>query len=105
MKPVLLALSLTLLGPAACHHAYEKEAASELVNYSQIERFAIDAVYKAHPTRALVDKVETLEPAMVGRYIVNVEMTGAPTARKIYNVTVDEAADGDFNLVGIEIVQ
>lgn len=102
MKSVLVSLALVLAGVAACHHA--PYTAPYIEDVGALENFAVGQVYEAHPTRALVDKVEVLpsdsEPA-----IVRIEMTGAPTARKIYRVHVWALEDGGFTLDRIETVQ
>ena len=102
MKSVLVSLALVLGGVAACHHA--SDTAPYLEDLGALENFAVGQVYEAHPTRALVDKVEVL-PSDTEPAIVRIEMTGAPTVRKIYRVHVWALDDGTFRLDRIEVVQ
>lgn len=75
------------------------------VEHEAVEAFAIDAVYTAHPTRAPVDEVTIHHGSMIGRYLVHVEMTGAPQARGIYNVVVHEEDDGALELIELTKLQ
>lgn len=102
MKSILMSLALVLGGAVACHHA--PDPASYLEDIGALENFAVGQVYEAHPTRALVEKVETL-PSDTEPAIVRVEMTGAPEFRKIYRVHVWALDDGTFRLEQIEVVQ
>lgn len=105
MKQLSASIALALLGLAACAHpAPTPDEAAVLVDHSALEQFAIGAVYEAHPTRALVDKVDVLS-ADKAQKLVHVEMTGSPTARKIYRVRVTESEDGTLQLEQIETVQ
>ena len=98
---------MAALSLSACHHYHEKDPApgAQIVDTTAISNFAIDEVYKAHPTRALVDSVNVEPAAELGRFMVRVEMTGAPAHRKIYDVGVVEAADGTLSLDGLTTVQ
>ena len=102
MRLTLIALSLASLGLAACHHTAPPPASIQ--DYSAMEQFAIGAVYEARPTRALVDLVEIV-PSDGANTVFRIEMTGAPTARNIYNVEVSEAADGGFEMVQLDVLQ
>ncbi len=102
MRLTIVALSLAGLSLAACHHF--DPAPAVLQDHSAMEQFAIGAVYDAHPTRALVDKVETL-PSERANSVVRIEMTGSPTARKIYAVEVSERDDGSFEVVQLDTLQ
>lgn len=67
---------------------------------------AVDEVYSRHPTRALIDfaNVEqtAAEPAT---YRVQVELTGAPERRAIYDVDVSETPDGRLEITNFEKAQ
>ena len=104
MKSVLMAALVVSLGVAACHHTVKEDRSVSLTDYSAMERFAIDAVYEARPTRALVDKVETVS-VNGSLTVLRVEMTGAPTARQIYHVTVSDQGDNTFGLEAFETIQ
>ncbi len=104
MKPVLIAIAaLSLVPLSSCTSAVEPDLGTSLTDMTAIERFAVDAVYEAFPTRAFVQSVETT--ASEGQYLIHVQMSGAPEFRKIYDVTVAEADDGDLSLVSLETVQ
>ena len=105
MKPVIIAIGLACLSLNGCHHFSATDKAETLVDYTALERFAVDAVYDAHPTRALVDKIEALPNSDAGHTVVRVEMTGAPTVRKIYAVHVSELDGGGLQLERIEPLQ
>ena len=105
MKRLAASIGIVLFGLAACtHSASAPEETAVLVDQTALEQFAIGAVYEAHPTRALVDKVEVLSSDTQTK-TVHVEMTGSPTARKIYRVSVTELDDGTFELEQIETIQ
>lgn len=104
MKSIWIAAVLAGLALSSCQHIYDQSETTALADASAAEQFAIDTVYDQRPTRALVDTVETL--SMDGEVtIVRIEMTGAPTARQIYKVTVSEAGDGSLQLAEFEILQ
>jgi len=102
MRLTLIALSIAGLGLAACHH--KAPPPGSIQDYSAMEQFAIGAVYEARPTRALVDSVEIV-PSDGANTVLRIEMTGAPTARNIYNVEVSETPDGAFELVQLDVLQ
>lgn len=84
----------------------DPEASEEVMGHIEgIEAFAVDEVYKAHPTRALVDIVETKWGDEPGVYKVHVEMTGGIEFRDIFEVTVSESDDGTLDIEALEQVQ
>ena len=64
----------------------------------------MQSVYEAHPTRALVDKID-LVPSESEHTVLRVEMTGAPEFRRIYQLHISEAEDGAFTLENMETLQ
>lgn len=117
----LLVFAISGLVLAACEHAEAPTAPEEatrsigadpdsetgetrMSHHQGIEAFAIEAVYKAHPSRALVDQVD-IEGAGEGQYLVHIQMTGAEAFRNIYDVTVSESEDGSLDIVEIKQVQ
>ena len=105
MKRLSASIGIVLFSLVACEHAAPAPTeAAIVVDHSALEQFAVGAVYDAHPTRALVDKVEVLS-ADTTQKLIHVEMTGSPTARKIYRVSVTELDDGSLQLDQIETVQ
>ena len=105
MKSVIVAIGVACFGLSGCHHFHQANDPSILRDYSAIERFAIDAVYQAHPTRALVDTVEAQPNSDEGHSVLNIEMSGSPTARKIYAVHVSELDDGTLQLERLDTLQ
>lgn len=104
MKPLIFSISLALLGLAGCeHYGSEAEPRSVLVDPA-MEQFAIAQVYEAHPTRALVDKVDSVASTSENT-VLRIEMTGSATARKIYELTISEPSPGTYELESIETVQ
>lgn len=84
----------------------DPDASEQVMGHIEgIEAFALDAVYKAHPTRALVDIVETKWGDEPGIYQVHVEMTGGVEFRDIFEVKVSEGDDGTLDIVSLEQVQ
>ncbi|MEO1190091.1 MAG: hypothetical protein AAFW60_13575 [Pseudomonadota bacterium] len=105
MKPILLAISISLVGLTACEHSTPEPAdAPATPTYTEIEQFAVQSVYEAHPTRALVDKIEFI-PSESEHTVVIVEMTGAPEFRKIYQLQISESEPGVFRLENMETLQ
>ena len=104
MKQVALAIGFAFLGASACMHtASDAETIVSPID-DAMEQFAIGQVYEAHPTRALVDKVERV-PSASEHTVLRIEMTGSPTARKIYQLTISEQDDGAFQLESLDILQ
>ena len=104
MKPIFLSLGLVLLSSAACQHKAIEDDPSAVQDFSALEQFAIGEVYSAFPTRALVDKIETM-PSDDEHTLVRVEMTGAPQARGIYEVHITPLEDSSFKLEKLEKLQ
>ena len=104
-------LAACFIAPACHHFAPADEAepvevvADKISDTRAVEMFAADAVYTAHPTRALVDVLEVTPAAELGRYKVRIEMTGAPEFRDVFYLVVFEQADGTLELVSLEQVQ
>lgn len=106
-KAIFAAIGAALLS-TACHHFAPTETVSaktQLIDTVAIEAFAVDAVYAAHPTRALVDSVIVTPTAVRDRYIVHVEMTGGEAFRDIFDIVVVEHGEGELELVSLEQVQ
>ncbi len=104
MKTIWIAAALAGLAVSSCHYVGAKSEPAVLTDTSAAEQFAIDTVYDQRPTRALVDTVETI--SMDDEVtVVRIEMTGAPTARQIYKVTVSEADDGSLQVAEFETLQ
>ncbi len=105
------ALAAFLVVPACQLYAPAKEASApvaaedKLLDVRAVEMFAADAVYSAHPTRALVDILEVTPAAELGRYMVHIEMTGAPESRDVFDLVVVEQAGGTLELISLEQVQ
>lgn len=67
---------------------------------------AQDAIYTAHPTRALVDKVELETQVVAGlNYRFRIEMTGSQDARDIYSVTVYRDLEGTYTVTDLTKLQ
>lgn len=107
MKYMMATLAAGLLLGACelgAHDAPEAETTA-LFDETAIASFAVDQVYTQHPTRALVDTVDVEPAAELGRYMVHVEMTGAPEFRDIFDLVVVEGADGELVLDSLQQVQ
>lgn len=105
MKPIILSIGLALFGLSACEHNIpEATEAPTAQTYTAMEQFAVQAVYEAHPTRALVDKIER-GPSESDHTVIIVEMTGAPELRKIYQLHISESEPGEFALKNMETLQ
>ncbi|MEO1553498.1 MAG: hypothetical protein AAFR82_06140 [Pseudomonadota bacterium] len=105
MKPILLSIGIVALGLSACQHTVPEPAeAPTAQTYTAIEQFAVQSVYEAHPTRALVDKID-LVPSDSEHTVLRIEMTGAPEFRKIYQLHISKAESGDFVLENMETLQ
>ncbi|NQY13190.1 MAG: hypothetical protein HRT81_04920 [Henriciella sp.] len=104
MKQVALAIGFAFLGTSACMHTSSDAEIIVSPRDDAMEQFAIGQVYDAHPTRALVDKVERV-PSASEHTVLRIEMTGSPTARKIYELTISETDDGAFQLESLDILQ
>lgn len=104
MKPIILSVSMAIIGLSACEHTAPAPEAAATQTYTAIEQFAVQSVYEAHPTRALVDKID-LVPSESEHTVLRVEMTGAPEFRKIYQLHISEAEDGAFTLENMETLQ
>ncbi|MEL7033242.1 MAG: hypothetical protein AAGL97_12495 [Pseudomonadota bacterium] len=105
MKPIILSIGLALCGLSACEHTVpEATEAPTAQTYTAIEQFAVQSVYEAHPTRALVDKIEFV-PSESEHTVLIVEMTGAPEFRKIYQLHISESEPGMFELEKLETLQ
>lgn len=109
--PLFAALAVCFMAPA-CHHFMPVEETGEAVaedakisDIRAVEVFAADAVYTAHPTRALVDIIEVTPAAELGRYMVHIEMTGLPEFRDVFDLVVFDQGDGVLELVSLEQVQ
>ena len=104
-------LSACFIAPACHHFAPADKAepvavvADKISDIRAVEMFATDAIYTAHPTRALVDVLEVTPAAELGRYMVHIEMTGSPEFRDVFDLVVFEQADGALELVSLEQVQ
>ena len=104
MKPIILSVSIAIIGLSACEHTAPAPEAAASQTYTAIEQFAVQSVYEAHPTRALVDKID-LVPSETEHTVLRVEMTGAPEFRKIYQLHISEAEHGAFTLENMETLQ
>jgi len=104
-------LAACFIAPSCHHFAPADEAepvavvADKISDTRAVKMFAADAVYTAHPTRALVDVLEVTPAAELGRYMVHIEMTGSPEFRDVFDLVVFEQADGTLELVSLEQVQ
>lgn len=108
MKLIILSIGLAVFGLSACEHtATETTEAAEAPTaqtYTAIEQFAVQSVYEAHPTRALVDKID-LVPSESDHTVLRIEMTGAPEFRKIYQLQISQSESGAFQLENMETLQ
>lgn len=105
MKLLITSIGVAGLVLTACHHgAPEPDPIVALEDNMALEQFATAAVYEAHPTRALVDKFDVLSTE-ANRNIVRIEMTGSPTARKIYKLSIIELEEGGYQVESLEMLQ
>lgn len=104
MKSTLISAGLLVFAVAACQHTAPPAEPTSLADHVAMEQFAIAQVYDSFPTRALVDRVD-ISQSEDAEHVVRIEMTGSPTARKIYKVYVTPQEDGSFDLREIETVQ
>ncbi|MEM7328123.1 MAG: hypothetical protein AAF437_05240 [Pseudomonadota bacterium] len=104
MKHMILAFGLALVGFSACTHAVDEADAGATQTYTPIEQFAVQSVYEAHPTRALVDKIE-LVPSAGAHTLLRIEMTGAPEFRKSYQLEISESVADGFKLEDMQTLQ
>ncbi|MEO1554206.1 MAG: hypothetical protein AAFR82_09725 [Pseudomonadota bacterium] len=104
MKSGLISAGLLMIGLAACQNTAPPAETAQIEDPLALEQFAIAQIYETFPTRALVDRVD-ISAADGAQQMVRIEMTGAPMARKIYQVYVTPLADGTFELETIETVQ
>ncbi|MEL7541879.1 MAG: hypothetical protein AAGJ51_13330 [Pseudomonadota bacterium] len=105
MKPIILSIGIAVFGLSACEHtATETTEAPTVQTYTAIEQFAVQSVYEAHPTRALVDKID-LVPSESDHTVLRIEMTGAPEFRKIYQLQISQSESGAFQLENMETLQ
>ena len=73
---------------------------------AEAEAVALDAIYREHPTRALVDSVAAETQVVAGmNYRFRVEMTGAPAFRDIFEVVVYEDLEGTLEVTRLEQLQ
>jgi len=106
MNLILTSAGFVVLALSACHDtaavlSYPVVAAQ---HGPALEQFALASVYEARPTRALVDSFEVIstEDAVS---VVRIEMTGSPTARNIYQLSITELEAGEYQLDAFEILQ
>ncbi len=108
MKKICFAALAACFMATGCHHFAPTEtvnAETKLVDTTAIATFATDAVYAAHPTRALVENIDVTPAAELGRYMVHIEMTGGAEFRNIYDLVVVEDGAGELSVESLEQVQ
>lgn len=67
---------------------------------------ALEAIYAAYPTRALVDEVSMETQVVAGlNYRFRIEMTGAPESRSIYSVTVYRNLEDSYEVTDLTKLQ
>ena len=111
MRPTLAIVLAAGLIASACESepliagAY-RPADREDASVKAAEALALDAIYREHPTRALVDSVTAEAQVVAGmNYRFHVEMTGSPEFRDIFEVVVYEDLDGTMAVTRLEPLQ